>query len=181
MLGHLPGVRDQPRPRVELATNRSVLTRGRTRKGGRARRTAAVPGANRNTAFGLFLWLGREQKRIAFAPTRICRLRCLRFSNIFCVDRHDTCATTMCRDHHSRGLILAYAEFRLQDRNDELARRVVVIDQDDFVKTGSFDLNLIFDRGLCYTVIHRHDRSCECRDASGDCFESLDLPLDRKS
>jgi hypothetical protein len=42
--------------------------------------------------------------------------------------------------HHSQRLILAHAEFRLQNYDDELAGREVIIDEDDFMQTGPFDL-----------------------------------------
>jgi len=38
----------------------------------------------------------------------------------------------MRRHHHSQCLILAHAEFRLQNYDDEFAGREVIIDQDDF-------------------------------------------------
>jgi hypothetical protein len=58
-------------------------------------------------------------------------------------------------DHHPQGLILAHAKFRLQNHDDELAGRKVVIDQNDFVKTRPFDLYLILDLGPGDDVIHR--------------------------
>jgi hypothetical protein len=57
--------------------------------------------------------------------------------------------------HHPQGLILAHAKFCLQNHDDELAGRKVVIDQNDFVETGPFDLYLIFDVGLGDDVSHR--------------------------
>jgi hypothetical protein len=52
------------------------------------------------------------------------------------------------------GLILAHAKFRLQNHDDELAGRKVVIDQNDFVETETFGLYLIFDRGRGGDVVH---------------------------
>jgi hypothetical protein len=50
--------------------------------------------------------------------------------------------------HHSQRVILTHAEFRLQNYDDELAWREVIIDQDDFMQTRPFDLYLILDLGL---------------------------------
>ena len=65
-----------------------------------------------------------------------------------CVDGDDTSAASMSGHHHSQRLILAHAEFRLQNHDDELAGREVIIDEDDFMQTRPFDLYLILDLGL---------------------------------
>ena len=49
-------------------------------------------------------------------------------------------------DPHS--LIFAHAKFRLQNRDDELAGREVIVDEDDFLQTRPFNLYLILDLGL---------------------------------
>jgi hypothetical protein len=82
---------------------------------------------------GLFLRLGCEQQGIALAPSGIRRVRCLRFRYILRVDSNDTTAAPMSGHHHPQRLILAHAEFRLQNHDDELAGREVIIDQDDFM------------------------------------------------
>jgi hypothetical protein len=58
-------------------------------------------------------------------------------------------------DHHAQGLILAHAELCLQNHDDELAGRIVVVDQNDLVKTGPFGLYLVFDVGPGDDVIRR--------------------------
>jgi hypothetical protein len=45
-------------------------------------------------------------------------------------------------DHDLVGLVLGHAEFRLQDRDDEFARREVVVDEDDLVQPRPFGLGL---------------------------------------
>jgi hypothetical protein len=50
--------------------------------------------------------------------------------------------------HHSQRLILAHAEFRFQNYDDELAGREVIIDQDDFMQSRPFDLYLFLDLAL---------------------------------
>ena len=49
-------------------------------------------------------------------------------------------------DHDLVGLILGHAEFRLQHRDDEFARREIVVDEDDLVQARPFGLGL--DLGL---------------------------------
>jgi hypothetical protein len=48
-------------------------------------------------------------------------VRCLGFRYLPCVDGNDTHAAPMGGHHHSQGLILAHAKFRLQNHHDELA------------------------------------------------------------
>jgi hypothetical protein len=97
---------------------------------------------------GLLLRLGREQQRIAFASASVRRAGCFGFRHISCVDGDDTSAAPMSGHHHSQRLIIAHAEFRLQNHDDELAGREVIIDQDDFMQTRPFDLYLILGLGL---------------------------------
>lgn len=68
--------------------------------------------------------------------------------------------------HHSHGLILARVKFRLQDRDDEIAGRKVVIDQNDFVETRLFDLYLILGLVMMSVIgvtVHRGARRGQCR------------------
>src|SRR6478609_7476980 len=93
----------------------------------------------------LFFGLGGEQQWIALAPASIGRVRRLGFRYILRVDGHNARTALMRSDHHPHGLILADAKFRLQNQDDELTWRIVVIDQDDLVKAGSLDLEFILD------------------------------------
>jgi hypothetical protein len=70
-------------------------------------------------------------------------------------DGNDAHAAPVCGDHHPQGLILAHAKLRLQNHDDELARRIVIVHQNDFVETGPFGLYLIFGVGPGDDVIHR--------------------------
>jgi len=54
----------------------------------------------------------------------------------------------MCGHHHSIGLFLAHPEFGLEHRDNELPRRVVIVDQDDLVKARSFSFRSDLMRGL---------------------------------
>ncbi len=108
---------------------------------------------------GLFLRLGREQQRIALAPTRIRCVRCLGFRNIFCEDGDHAHAAPVGGHHNAQGLILAYAKFGFQNRDDERTGRKIVIDQHDFMEARAFDLYLILDGGFSDDVGHRWHRS----------------------
>ena len=102
----------------------------------------------------LFLGLGREQQWIALAPASIRRVRRLGFRYILRVDSDDARTAPMCSDHHTHGLILTEAKFRLQNHDDEFTRRIVVIDQDDLVKAGSLDLEFILGGRSRVDVTH---------------------------
>ena len=105
----------------------------------------------------LFLGLGREQQRIAFASTSVRRVGCFGFRYILRVDGNDTRAASMSCHHHPQSLIFAHAKFRFKNRDDELAGREIIIDQDDFMQTRPFDLYLIVDFGLGDGVSHGRD------------------------
>jgi hypothetical protein len=62
-------------------------------------------------------------------------------------------------DHHPQGLILAHAKLGLENHDNELAGRIVVVDQNDLVKTGPFGLYLLFDVGPGGDVTPRQDGS----------------------
>jgi len=82
------------------------------------------------------------------------RSGCFGFRHIFCVDGDDTRAAPMSGRHHSQRLVLGHAKFCLQNRDDEPARRKIIIDQDDFMQPRPFDLYLILDLGLGDGVSH---------------------------
>jgi hypothetical protein len=105
----------------------------------------------------LLLRLGREQQWIAFASTSVRRIGCFGFRHIFCVDGDDTRAAPMSGHHHPQSLIFAHAKFRLQNRDDELAGREIVIEQDNFMQARPFDFYLILDLGLGDCVSHERD------------------------
>jgi hypothetical protein len=96
----------------------------------------------------LFLRLGRKRERIAFAAARLRRARGFGLGNVFGVDSDNADPAPMGGHHHPIGLALAHAEFRLQHRDDELPRRVIVIDEDDLVEARSFGLRL----ELCFAA-----------------------------
>jgi hypothetical protein len=84
--------------------------------------------------------LGRKQEWISLAAAPICCSRRLTLGNVPGVDGDNAYAAPVRRHHHAAGLILTHAEFRLQDGDDELPRRKVVIDENDLVQARSFRL-----------------------------------------
>jgi hypothetical protein len=54
-----------------------------------------------------------------------------------------------------RASLRFHTKFGLQNRDDELAGRKVVIDQNDFVEARAFDPYLVFSDGLGDDVSHR--------------------------
>jgi hypothetical protein len=79
----------------------------------------------------LFLRLGREQQWIAFALAGVRRTGCFGSRHISCVDDDTRCAYE--RLSSLQRLALGHAKFRLPDPDDDLARRKIIIDQDDFI------------------------------------------------
>jgi hypothetical protein len=107
----------------------------------------------------LFLRLGREQQWVSHTPTGISPVRRLGFRHVLSEDSDNARAAPMGGHHHSQSLILAHVKFYLQDRDDEIAGRKVVIDQNDFVETRAFDLYLILGIGFGDDVSHLRHRS----------------------
>jgi hypothetical protein len=68
----------------------------------------------------------------------------------------------MRRYHDLVGLILGHPEFRLQHEDDEFARRVVVVEQDDLVQARPLglgaNLGLGFGDGVDHPAAPRFDR-----------------------
>src|SRR5712675_289628 len=59
------------------------------------------------------------------------------------------------RHHHAIGLVLAHVEHRHQHGDDELTRRVVVVDQDHLVEPRLFYLRLGDRIGFDVDIAHR--------------------------
>jgi hypothetical protein len=74
------------------------------------------------------------------------------------VDGNDAGTSPMRGHHHSIGLLLAHAEFRLEHSHDKLSWRVVIVDQDDLVKARSFRFRSDLDARLGNSVTHRGGR-----------------------
>src|SRR5882762_5825462 len=90
--------------------------------------------------FLLFLRLGGEQQRVALGAAGVGGARRLGLGDILGEDRDHAYTEPVRGDHDLVGLVLGHAEFRLQHRDDEFARREIVIDEDDLVQAGPFDL-----------------------------------------
>jgi multiple sugar transport system ATP-binding protein len=90
----------------------------------------------------LLLRLGRERQRVALLPPHVGALRRLALGNVARVGRHDADPLLVRRHHDSIGLIFVGAEHGLQHLHDELARRVVVVQQHDLVELRLLDLGL---------------------------------------
>src|SRR5207253_10164985 len=88
----------------------------------------------------LFLRLGRELQRIAFAAAGLSAARRLGLGDIARENAHHADTAAMRRHHHPVGLVLAHAEFALEHGDDEFARRVVVVEQNHFVQARPFRL-----------------------------------------
>lgn len=95
--------------------------------------------------FTLFLSLLRlhiEPQRKPHRPACIRRPRRLGLGDVARIDRNNADALAVGGHHHPVGLILAEAEFAGQHFHDEFSRREIVVEQDDFVEFGLFNLEL---------------------------------------
>jgi len=101
-----------------------------------------------------FFWLGREQQWIALTSPGIRSVTCFGFRYILRVDSDDTRTAPVSGHHHSESLVLTHVKFRPQNHGDELAGREIIINQNDLMQTGPFDLYLILDLGLSDGVSH---------------------------
>src|SRR5690349_17735523 len=101
--------------------------------------------------------LGREHEGIALPAAGLGAARRLGLGDILGEDGDNARPALVRGDHDTVRLLLAHAEFALEDDHDELARRVVVVEQDDLVELRPRDLRLDLDAGFCdQVVVHRH-------------------------
>src|SRR6516162_10933117 len=109
-------------------------------------KTAAKQRRRNSSWFWSLLGFGGEQQRIALGAAGVGGARRLGFGNVLGEDRNHAYAAPVRGDHDLVRLVLGHSEFRLQYRDDEFARRVVVIEKDDLVQPRTFGLGL--DPGL---------------------------------
>jgi adenylate cyclase len=127
-------------------------------------RSPAFPGPSGSTAWRTkrraadggrsFLRFGGEQQRVTLGAAGVGRARRLGLGDVLGEDRDHADAAPVRGDHDLVRLVLGHAEFRLQDGDDEFARREVVIDQDDLVQARPFGLRFDFGFRLGDGVDH---------------------------
>src|SRR4051794_15369724 len=110
-------------------------------------------------AGALLFRLGREQQWIALGAAGVGGARRLGLGDVLGEHGDDADAAAVRRDHHLVGLILSHAKLGLQHRDDEFARREIVIDQDDLVQSRPLDLGLDLGLWLGGGVGHLQSRS----------------------
>ena len=103
----------------------------------------------------LFLGLGGEQQWVTLGAAGVGGARRLGLGHILGEDRDHADAAAVRGQHDPVGLALAQAEFRFQNRDDELAWGVVVINEDHLVKARSFRFRSDLDVRLGSNVAHR--------------------------
>src|SRR5439155_27151513 len=104
----------------------------------------------------LLFRLGGEQQRIALGLAGVGCPRRLGLGDVAREDGDHTDATCVCRDHYTMRLILAELEFTLEHGHHELARREIVIDQDDLVELWPLGLRLRLGTGFEHGFGHRN-------------------------
>src|SRR5262245_10010804 len=114
---------------------KSLIDEGFVKASERQRRVA-----KRVAGGTLFLRLGGKLERIALATAGFRSARGLGLGDVPGVDGDHAYPASMSGHHHPIGLILAHAEFPLEHGDDELARGVVVVEQNDLVQARPFRL-----------------------------------------
>src|SRR5262245_35474950 len=104
-------------------------------------------------------------------------LRRLALGDIAREGRDHAGAALVRRHHDAIGLILAHVEHHHEDRRDELARRVVVVDQDHLVEARLLDLGLGDGIGLDVDIAHRPSPAFPPRLAGLYCVAMAFRPL----
>src|SRR5262245_1274713 len=102
----------------------------------------------------LFLRLSGKLQRIAFAAASLRAARRFGLRNVTRVDGNHADAAAMRRHHDAICLIFAHAEFALEHGHDELARRVVVVEEDHLMQARPFRLETNFGARLRGDVGH---------------------------
>jgi hypothetical protein len=103
----------------------------------------------------LFLRLAIEAQRIALGRACLGGARRLGLGDVAGEDRHHASAKPVRSDHHGLGAPFAETELGLQHRDDEFARRIVVVEQDHFVQTRPFGLGDCLGLGNGDGIAHR--------------------------
>src|SRR5262245_44412220 len=107
----------------------------------------------------LFFRLCRECERISGAAAGFGTLRRLGLGDVLGEHGDHAGAAPMRREHDAVGLLLVHAEHRLEDADDELAWRVVVIEENDLVQPRPLGLGPHLDARPGRDVAHR--ASCQ--------------------
>src|SRR5947207_9030787 len=102
----------------------------------------------------LLLRLGGKLQRIAFAAAGFRPARGLGLSHVARINGDNADAAPMRGHHHPIGLVLAHAKLALEHGDDELARGVVVVEQDDLVQPRPFRLEANLGAPLGGDVAH---------------------------
>src|SRR5216684_1355834 len=103
----------------------------------------------------LLLRLGREFQRMAGLAAGVGAFGGLTFGDLAGEGGDHADAALVRGHHHAIGLVLAHVEDSHQDGDDELARRIVVVDQDHLIESRLFDLRLGDGIGFDVDIAHR--------------------------
>ena len=100
------------------------------------------------------LGLGREHERVLLAAARFGAFLGLALGNVPRKHGDDTRTALMRCEHDPVSLLLTHAENRLEDRDDELPWRVIVVDKNNLMQARllCFRLNLgtRFDKDIAH-------------------------------
>src|SRR4029450_2894802 len=103
---------------------------------------AWLPPAGRRTinqySGRLLFLLGREIERIALVAAHFRALFRLRLRNVAGIDRDDADSLLVRRHHHFVGVTFVHPEYGLQHLHHELARGVIIVEQDDLPQRGTW-------------------------------------------
>src|SRR5271170_7203073 len=139
---------DYARASRRICPGRGPRSTGLGRRRGASRLFATSPFAPS------LLGLCGEGQRMALGAPHVGRARRLGLSDVAFEYGDDADAESMRRHHHAVGLILAETELRLQHHHDELARRIIVVQQDHLVQARPLGLGVSFRARLRVDVAH---------------------------
>src|SRR3984885_5989547 len=103
----------------------------------------------------LFFWLGAKTQGIAFRRPRFGGARGLGLGDVLREHRHDADALAMGGHHHGERLGFIETKHRLEDSDHEVARRIVVVEENHFVQARTLNARLGLRRNLGGGLAHR--------------------------
>src|SRR5262245_19357137 len=109
-----------------------------------------------DTAALLFL-LGREIERIALGAAHFRSFFRLRLRNVAGIDRDDAGSLLVRCHHYLVGVAFVHTEYGLEHLHDELARGVVIVEQDDFPQRRTLRLWLDLRARLLDRLLAQRD------------------------
>src|SRR5262245_37164674 len=115
-----------------------------------------------DTAGALLFLLCREIERIALGAAHFRSFLRLSLRHVAGIDRDDAGSLLVRRHHHLVGVTFVHPEYGLEYLHDELARRVVIVEQDDLPQRRTLSLWLDLCARLLERLLAHRDTRLQC-------------------